>query len=211
MNIYIVCKKKECARINDQYLSSLPGEEINVQATHFHTTQKKYKPMIDEKDGTIGNSSFMDILRLKLNCKVILIHNIDTADVLTNGQLGELIGVVKSKDGSASKMIVKFKKEKIGKKNREKNKHYASKYPQGTVIEKVSFSYKLTKKATSASTQATLIQFPLKIAHAITSHKIQGQTIPKPLKVALDISSIFDDAQAHVMLSRVEELSLIHI
>ena len=51
----------------------------------------------------------------------------------------------------------------------------------------------------------------MKVAHAITAHKIQGQTIPKPLKVALDISSIFDDAQAHVMLSRVQEFEQIYI
>ena len=56
-----------------------------------------------------------------------------------------------------------------------------------------------------------MIQFPLKVAHAITAHKIQGQTIPKPLKIALDISSIWEDAQAHVMLSRVEEFEQIYI
>ena len=33
----------------------------------------------------------------------------------------------------------------------------------------------------------------------------------KTLKVALDISSIFEDAQAHVMLSRVEEFEQIYI
>ena len=67
------------------------------------------------------------------------------------------------------------------------------------------------RKATTASTKATLVQFPLKVAHAITAHKIQGQTITKPLKVALDISSIFEDAQAHVMLSRVEEFEQMYI
>ena len=56
-----------------------------------------------------------------------------------------------------------------------------------------------------------MIQFPLKVAHAITAHKIQGQTIAKPLKVALDIASIFDDAQAHVMLSRVQEFEQVYI
>ena len=75
----------------------------------------------------------------------------------------------------------------------------------------MSFSYSLSRKATAGSSRATVIQFPLKVAHAITAHKIQGQTIPKPLKVALDISSIFDDAQAHVMLSRVEEFQQIYI
>ena len=86
-----------------------------------------------------------------------------------------------------------------------------AKYSRGTVIEKVAFKYSLSKKATTGSSTATVFQFPLKVAHAITAHKIQGQTIPKPLKVALDISSIFEDAQAHVMLSRVEKFEQIYI
>ena len=49
------------------------------------------------------------------------------------------------------------------------------------------------------------------MAFAITSHKIQGQTIPWPIKVALDLNSIFEDAQAHVMLSRAQQISQIYI
>ena len=211
VSLYIVCKKKECARINTEYLNRLPGDEIIVQATHFQQAQKKYKPSICKKEGTVGNSSFMDSLRLKLGCKVILIHNIDTSDGLTNGQLGRLIGSITTEDGKTSKFIVQFKNERVGRKSRSNNQAFTAKYPNGTVIEKVSFSYSLSKKASTASAKATLIQFPLKVAHAITAHKIQGQTIPKPLKVALDISSIFDDAQAHVMLSRVEEFEQIYI
>jgi exonuclease III len=211
VSLYIVCKKKECARINSQYLNSLPGDEIIVQATHFQQAHKKYKPSICKKEGTVGTSSFMDSLRLKLGCKVILIHNIDTSDGLTNGQLGLLIGSISTEDGRISKFIVQFKNERVGRKSRSNNQAFTAKYPKGTVIEKVSFSYSLSKKASTASTKATLIQYPLKVAHAIAAHKIQGQTIPKPLKVALDISSIFDDAQAHVMLSRVEEFEQIYI
>ena len=211
ISLYIVCKKRECAKINRNYIDNLPGNEILMQATHFHKAQKKYKPSICKKEGTVGNSSFMDQLRLKVGCKVILIHNIDTSDGLTNGQLGQLIDVIRTDDGSVSKCIVEFKNEKAGRQSRGKNQQFAVKYPKGTVIEKVSFSYSLSKKASAASTKATLIQFPLKVARAITAHKIQGQTIPKPLKVALDISSIFDDAQAHVMLSRVQEFEQIYI
>ena len=57
----------------------------------------------------------MDILRLKIGCKIILIHNIDTSDGLTNGQLGKLIGIIQAENGSISKFIVEFKKENIGK------------------------------------------------------------------------------------------------
>ena len=211
VSLYIVCKKKDCARINKQYIESLPGNEINIHAKHFLTTEKKYKPFICQKEGTIGASSFMDILKLKIGCKIILIHNIDISDRLTNGQLGILLDVVKAEDGSIVKCIVKFKNERAGHQSRQRNLQYAAKYPDGTVIEKLSFSYAISKKTSSASKKAILIQFPLKLAQAITAHKIQGQTIPKPLKVALDIKSVFDDGQAHVMLSRVQEINQLYI
>ena len=51
----------------------------------------------------------MDKLRLKIGCKIILIHNIDTSDGLTNGQLGTLMDVLRTDDGTAAKLIVKFK------------------------------------------------------------------------------------------------------
>merc|ERR1712030_150524 len=95
--------------------------------------------------------------------------------------------------------------------NRKKNPKCESQYPRGTVIEKVSFSYSISRKAVTGSSKATVIQFPLKVAYAITAHKIQGQTIPKPHKIALDIASVFEDAQAHVMLSRVEEFEQIFL
>ena len=61
------------------------------------------------------------------------------------------------------------------------------------------------------ASSATLVQFPVKVAHAITAHKIQGQTIPRPLKIAVDISSCWEDAQAYVMVSRVEDLEQLYI
>ena len=138
----------------------------------------------------------MDQLRVKIGCKIILIHNIDTADGLTNGQLGKLLEVIRSEDGSIAKIIIEFKNENAGKQNRAKNSQLSSKYPRGTVIEKVSFSYSLSKKATAGSSRATVIQFPLKVAHAITAHKIQGQTIPKhlyfrPGSKPVEIASIY--------------------
>ena len=86
----------------------------------------------------------------------------------------------------------------------------ALKYPNGTVIEKVSNSYPLSKRTSSASS-AVLIQFPIKLAHAITEHKIQGQTVRKPMKIAVDIASVFEAAQAYVMLSRVESLEQLYV
>ena len=121
----------------------------------------------------MGNSSFMENLIVKIGCKVILIHNIDTADGLTNGQLGTLIDVIKTVDGSVAQFIIEFKNGNVGHKNRQNNPKLAAKYPNGTVIEKVSFSYTLSKKSTAGSSKPTLIQFPIKVAKAITAHTIQ--------------------------------------
>ena len=83
-------------------------------------------------------------------------------------------------------------------------------YQKGTAVEKVSNTYSLSKKSSSSSS-AVLIQFPIKLAHAITAHKIQGQTIPKPLQIAINIASVFEAAQAYVMLSRIESLKQLYI
>ena len=188
VSLYIVCTKKICSRINTTYLDNLPNNDIIIKSTHYHPTQKNYKPRICKKEGTVGTSSFMDNLRVKVHCKVILIHNIDTSDGLTNGQLGTIIDVIKTEDGSVAKFIIEFKRVNVGKQSRIKNPQYTVKYPKGTVIEKVSFKYSLSKKSAIGSISSKVIQLPLKVAHGITEHKIQGQTVPKPLKVALDIS-----------------------
>ena len=78
-------------------------------------------------------------------------------------------------------------------------------------IRNIALQYPLRKRGGEAGASATVIQFPVRLAFAITSHKIQGQTIPMPTKVVLDINSVFDDAQAYVMLSRVQQIEQVFI
>ena len=210
-NLFIDCKRKSCGELNANYLNSLDGEIVTIEAKHHHATQAKYKPFIDPKDGVVGPTSFMDKLKVKVNAKVMIIHNIDTADGLTNGQLGILVQVIKTKSGDIDKLIVKLNKTKAGENNRCNNKNLLLKFPDCVVIERVNWQYPLRKKSGEAGATANVIQFPIKLAFAITCHKIQGQTIPSPTQVALDLNSIFDEAQAHVMLSRVQQLDQIFI
>ena len=210
-SLFIVCTKKECGKINMNYLENFEGDEIMIKARHFLATRKKFNPYICRKEGTIGNTQFMDKLSLKNGCKVILIHNIDTSDGLTNGQLGVLKCLIKNDNGQVVKLIIEFENKNAGAKNRKNNSHLLSRFPNGTVIEKAAVSYQLTKKSTKNSGSPTLIQFPIKLAQAITAHKIQGQSIPRPVKVALDLASVFENSQAYVMLSRVEDIEQLYI
>merc|ERR1711954_261522 len=98
-----------------------------------------------------------------------------------------------------------------GQKNRSSNQNLLFKFPNCVVIERVNYQYSLRKKSGEGGATANVIQFPIKLAFAITSHKIQGQTILSPAKVVLDLNSVFEDAQAHVMLSRVQCLDQVYI
>ena len=44
----------------------------------------------------------------------------------------------------------------------------------------------------------------MRVAHGITAHKIQGQSILFPSTVAMDLQTVFEPAQAYVMLSRIQ-------
>ena len=209
--LYIVCKRKECAKLNLKYLNSIEAELITVNAIHHHSTQKTFKPFIEPKEGAVASTSFMNELKLKVGAKVMLIHNIDTVDCLTNGQLGVLVDIIKTTSGQVDKLIIKLQNKGAGKQNRQDHPALAAKYPNCVIIERASIQYTLHKKGGDVGTTAMVIQFPIKLAFAITSHKIQGQTIPWPMKVVLDIESVFEDAQAHVMLSRVQRIEQIYI
>ena len=209
--LYIVCKRKECAKINLEKLCKIKGDLIKLNAIHHHATQKNYKPLIESKEGAVASTLFINELTLKIGAKMMLIHNIDTADCLTNGQLGVLTAVIKTTDGKVDKLIIKLQNKKAGEINRQNHPGLAARYPDCVTIERVSNQYSLRKKGGVVGTTATVIQFPVKLAYAITSHKIQGQTIPAPMTVALDTESIFEDAQAHVILSRVQQINQVFI
>ena len=137
--------------------------------------------------------------------------NVCTTDGLTNGQLGVLIDVLKNSNGEVEKLIVKFNKPNVGSATRGQNPTMAKRYPDCVVIGRVKLEYSLRKKGGVEGAKATVIQFPIRLAHAITSHKVQGNSIPRPLKVAMDIGSVFEAAQAYVMLSRVQSLDQVYI
>ena len=142
----------------------------------------------------------------------MMIFNIDVSDLLCNGAMGTLIGVETHQDGTMDKLIVKFDNPKAGRESRRKHPNFSKKYPEGTVVVKKDYEYMISKKSdTVVGSSAKLKQYPLILAYAVTVHKIQGQTIDRPWKCTIDLGTVFEGAQAYVMLSRVKELQQIYI
>ena len=210
-SMFIGCKRRDIAAINKKYINSLPGETEVIRALHFCATQKVFKPTIDKKDGVVGSTSLQDELRLKIGVKIMIVHNIDTADLLTNGQIGTLIEVIRSGDNKIQVLVIKLNDNKVGKRNRQQNPNLAPRFPECVFVERVSIQYTLRSKSGDIGTTATVIQFPVKLAFAITAHKIQGQSILHPTTVAMDLESVFGPAQAYVMLSRVQSIDQLFI
>ena len=51
----------------------------------------------------------------------MIIHNIDTQDMLTNGQLGEIVHFIETKDNIVEKLVIKLRDSKAGQENQKKH------------------------------------------------------------------------------------------
>ena len=208
--LFISAKVEPVAKYNKNSCEKLPGKLHECKATHFQALTKSFKPKID-KTGRIGDTQYVDALNFKMGARVMLIFNIDVSDLLYNGSLGTIIGMEDDGKGSARVLIVKFDNPNAGRDSRTNNPALAKKYPDGTMIKKMEKEYSLARDQGLISSTAKLIQFPIVLAWAVTVHKFQGQTVKAPEKVAMDLRSVFEAAQAYVMLSRVQELEQLYI
>ena len=156
-------------------------------------------------------TSFINTLQLKRNARVQMIHNVDTLDGLTNGSRGLVKDIVRNKKGHVDKIMVKFDEDYQGKQRRESQPGLTSRFPGCTSVERVMFQYSLAKNPKKVSSTAKVVQFPLSLCFAATAHKFQGQTIHKPNKLAADFRTVFEAAQAYVMLSRVQTISQLFV
>ena len=155
---------------NNAKLEEIDGVLYEIRAKNASRTVKTFKT---NSAGCILNTPFLKVLKLKVGCEIVLVHNINTLDGLTNGCRGVLVGV--EKDGEAVKrLIVKLHNPDHGRLQREK--HPCHRHPQATYIDPIHWKYIL------GGATASVFQFPVKGAAAITSHKIQvihNSTFPK--------------------------------
>ena len=69
---------------------------FTIKATNINAACKTYNPPISD-DGRVGRTAFMNELELKKDARVMMIHNVDVSDRLSNGTLGEILGFEKNK------------------------------------------------------------------------------------------------------------------
>ncbi len=161
-----------------------------------------------ESTGRIDQTAFMSSLKVKKGARIMLIHNIDVCDNLTNGAMGQILDVRKQED-KVHCIIVTFDNPEVGANQREKYSHISNLYKEstGTPIFKVEVQYQLPRgKGGSKQHTASgkLYQFPLRLAWAVTSHKVQGQTFKKNSKNIVHWHKNLSPGMAYVMLGRCE-------
>ena len=155
--------------VNERRLNLLPTKLFTIEATHNPAKRKiNVKPT-----GTIEETAFFQTLRLKIGARIMLIHNVNTGDALTNGAQG-VVEELLTQDNRVRYVLIKFDNPSVGQEQRNKLRFLPSvaKRPDLTPIEKFAFSYTLGDARKNHGATAILYQYPLKLSWAATSHKV---------------------------------------
>ena len=212
--IFSFPKHIENRKYNTENLNKLDGHLYTFRAKHIMSTRAKHTPIIDKNKGFIRNTPLLEILELKQNASIMLTYNIDNVDCLVNGRRGSVLDVIAYRD-EVKCIIVEFDDEQCGKERREKyletDSETATKYPKGTPIWKLEFTYSCSKKDFDDGQKAKVIQFPLMLAYSVTMHKMQGQTIYKPGRLVTRFKHVFQAAMAYVTLGRITSIDQLYI
>ena len=148
-----------------------------VQAEAIKLYPKGRKPTFSS-GGRIEDLNVLNILKVKLGARVVMVYNVNTIDDLVNGSTGTIIGLEFNSEKELECIIVRFDKESMGRQHRERYPKYAEKYKfdNGTPIfrEEMEVMGKTRKgRKLGMGSRAKIIQFPLVVNYASNNHKIQ--------------------------------------
>ena len=203
--VYIFGDNSTVAQFNAMKLYELGGELISIPA--FIKENKTKSSFKIDKSGIVTGTPLMAELQIKIGAKVSLTYNIDTSDLLTNGVRGTIVGVERSISNKIKSLLVKFDNNKVG--IRRQEEHPIPEHPSAIAITPIEFQYQIGNISKNTS-RSTLIQFPIRLSWASTAHKFQGQTIESPTPLVSDLSTVFESAQAYVILGRVQTPEQLH-
>ena len=197
---------------NDLCLERLSSELLQIEAINSHNNIPDYIPKLHKKKHTVGPTPYLQTLKIKVGCRVMLTVNLDVKDCLCNGSIGTLQATIRDKKGIIKLLMVKFDDEYAGRELRRCHPQLAQSFHGCTPISKQMHKYSTSQsnKGVKANV-ATVYQFPLILCFASTTHKIQGATILAPRKVAIDLTSVFGPNQAYVMLGRIQCMEQLYL
>ena len=165
-----------------------------------------------DSSGRVDKTSFMRELQLKKRARVMLIHNIDILDSLTNGMIGEVVDFIKNQEGTLSCILVAFDHPSVGEEQRKKYPHLVRSHGKlVTPIFRTEFQYQLPKRGREKhASVAKVLQFPLRCAWAVTCHKVQGQTFKNGTSVVIHWHKRLTEGMAYVMMGKFIILILLN-
>lgn len=146
------------------------------------------------------------MLVVAVGARVMMTINVDTADGLVNGVMGEIVAIKHNNAHKVMTILVKFDHVNVGK-SAVASSQWRSDYPGVVPVMRYESRY---EKAGRKGAQVSRYQFPLTLAWAVTIHKCQGLTMEEVV-MSMKGSSRFNCGQAYVAMSRVKSLNGLYI
>lgn len=170
----------------------------------LHVGDKVPKQHVPVEDKNCGG--MVKRLKVAVGAKVMLLRNLDVADGLTNGAVGEVTeietGVVKTNFGENVPVVnavwVKFDNHEVG----QKGVKCAVGEQEAVKILSIRVKYKLKNEKLG---EGVRVQIPVDLCFAATAHKVQGQSLDAAV-VYMGKADCFEDHIAYVVLSRARTL-----
>ena len=207
---HVFWTNKETENLNMQKLAELDSPLEIVKAQIF--SPRGYKPKITNY-GTIDDTQFMKILKIKVGARVMLTFNISISDSLINGELGTIVDITKS-NGYIQEILVQFDNEETGTSYRKAYMQILdNKYPNATPIKISSLEYvaKNKKSGNFHGCKIKVTQFALRLSWAATCHRVQGISMPKGQDLVAHGHQKIPAAMQYVMMGRVSSLDNLYL
>lgn len=179
-HVHIVTSNRKAQMINEIELNKLHTEEIKYTSLYssFGSNKEMTSILTKELQSQL-NLRGLNELVLKVNCRVMLVKNIDVSQGIVNGSIGTIVQFIEDKTTKLNLPLVKF----------DNNiELLISPTPWEIDID---------------NCKVTATQIPLMLAYSVTCHKIQGTTLDSAV---LDIEDAFCDHQVYISLSRLKSL-----
>lgn len=182
--IHLVSSNKKAQYINTINLEKLPYDDVYFDATY---TTKGNTTTIDILLKELQNQfkqKGIDTIRLRKNCRVILIKNLELSNGLVNGSVGTVQEIFQGHNGVDCGVKVKFDNGVT------------------QTISNVEWDLELD------NSKVTCSQLPLMLAYSITIHRSQSLSLDSAI---LDLADCFCDHQVYVALSRIRTLDGVYL